>query len=161
MTEPRIPPPSPPPSTRGLKLALVVSIALNLAVAGVVGGAWLRGGHHKGMPRDISFGPFSEALSKEDRRALRAALGKRADMLHASRETARAEFEMLLAALRAEPFEPTTLNTAFTAIETRNAERMGLGRSLLEERIVEMSAEERLAFADRLEQGLDRTSKKN
>jgi uncharacterized membrane protein len=144
---------------RGLKIALVISVALNLAVAGLVLGAWLGDGHRKGMPRDLSFGPFSEALSDADRRELRKGLMSRAGEFRSSREAARAEFEGLLVALRAEPFDPAAMTAALAAIETRNAERLELGRSLIETRLTEMSTEERRAFADRLEKGLRRGGK--
>ena len=62
-----------PAAPRGVKIALAVSVALNLAVAGLAVGAWLGDGPHKGMPRDMSFGPFSEALDDADRRAIRRA----------------------------------------------------------------------------------------
>lgn len=154
-------PDTPPPaavssSGRGLKIALAVSIALNLAVAGVIAGAWLREGPGKGMPRDLSFGPFSEALSGEDRRALRKALIDRAPAFRETRAEAQAEFMALLAALRATPFDPAAVQTALSAIEARNAGRLELGRSLIEARITQMSEADRLAFADRLENGLRR-----
>jgi uncharacterized membrane protein len=142
-----------PSSTRGLKIALAVSVALNLAVAGLVIGAFLGGGPGH-MPRDLSFGPFSAALSKDDRKALRDALFARGGDFQATRKAARAEFETLVATLRAEPFDPAAFTTALAAIETRNAERLELGRSLLEARIVGMSGPDRLAFADRLETGM-------
>ena len=142
-----------------MKIALVVSVALNLAVAGLVLGARLGDGPHKGMPRDLSFGPFSEALSDADRHALRKDLMGRAGEFRSSREASRAEFAALLAALRADPFDPARLTAALTAIETRNAERLDLGRSLIEARLIEMSAAGRRAFADRLEKGLRRGGK--
>lgn len=158
MTDATTPPasPTPPAATgRGVKIALAVSVALNLAVAGVVAGAWLSDdGPRSGMPRDVGFGPFSEALSPQDRRALRKALFDRAPEFRAGREAARAEFETLLAALRADPFDPAALTTALSAVEARNADRLELGRSLIETRIVQMSEADRLAFADRLEKGL-------
>lgn len=158
----------PPPRERGpsgqagprwMKIALVVSVALNLAVAGLVLGAWLGDGPQKGMPRDLSFGPFSAALSDADRRALRKDLMGRAGEFRLSREAARAEFAALLDALRAAPFDPTAMTATLTAIETRNAERLELGRSLIETRLIEMSAAERQAFANRLEKGLRRGGK--
>lgn len=142
------------PTARWLKPALIVSVALNLAVAGLVLGAWLGDGPRRGMPRDMSFGPFSEALSDHDRRELRKALMDRAGEFRTSRDAARAEFETLLAALRADPFDPNAMKSALAAIETRNAERLQLGRSLIETRLIQMSAEDREAFADRLERGL-------
>jgi uncharacterized membrane protein len=157
-------PPEPPPAasphpSRWLKPALIVSVALNLAVVGLVLGAWLGDGHRGGMPRDMSFGPFSEALSDQDLRALRKALMTRAGEFSSSRKAARAEFEVLLTALRADPFDPAAMKSALSAIETRNAERLQLGRSLIETRLIEMSPEDRQAFADRLERGLKRRPK--
>jgi uncharacterized membrane protein len=158
-----LPPPNVPPSVptptprsgRGVKIVLAISVALNLAVAGLVLGAWASDhGPRKGMPRDLGFGPFSEALSPEDRRALRKAFMDQAPDFRTTREAARAEFVTLLATLRATPFDPAALTAALTAIETRNANRLDLGRTLIEARLVQMSEADRLAFADRLEQGL-------
>ncbi|WP_128514189.1 periplasmic heavy metal sensor [Tabrizicola thermarum] len=172
MTDPesQTPPPAPPaapeppaasgPSpSRWLKPALIVSVALNLAVAGLVLGAWLRDGPHGGMPRDISFGPFSDALNDQDRRALRKDLMERAGEFRSSRKATQAEFRELLTALRADPFDPAAVKSALAAIETRNVERLQLGRSLIETRLIEMSPEDRKAFADRLERGLRRRPK--
>ena len=142
--------------SRGIKIALAVSVALNLAVVGLAAGAWLKDGPTRGMPRDLSFGPFSEALSDEDRRALRKALFDRAPAFRETRAAARAEFAALVAALRADPFDASAVQTALAAIETRYTQRLALGRSLIEARILEMSAEERLAFAERLDKGLRR-----
>lgn len=144
-----------PATSRGVKIALAISVALNLAVAGLAVGAWLGGGH-RGMPRDMSFGPFSEALDDRDRREIRRALLDRMGEFRASRAEARAEFQALLDTLRADPFDPQAMRTALAAIETRNAERLELGRSLIETRLIEMSDADRRAFADRLEKGLRR-----
>ncbi len=150
---------APAASGRGVKIALAISVALNLAVAGMVAGAWMQGGHDRGMPRDLSFGPFSEALGPEDRRALRKALLDRAPGFREARQAAQAEFAALLAALRASPFDPAAAQSALVAIEVRNAGRLELGRSLIEARITQMSEADRLAFADRLENSLRRRPK--
>jgi uncharacterized membrane protein len=146
-------------SGRGIKIALALSVALNLAIAGAIGGAWMQDGPARGAPRDLTFGPFSDAFSPEDRRALRKALMDRAPGFRASREAARAEFASLLNALRADPFDPVAVGSALAAIEARNAGRLELGRSLIEARITQMSESDRLAFADRLENGLGRRAK--
>ncbi|MBL9062205.1 periplasmic heavy metal sensor [Tabrizicola sp.] len=156
---PGVPPVGPGPVSRGVKIALALSVALNLAVAGLAVGAWLGDGPHRGMPRDMSFGPFSEALDDDDRRAIRRVLLERLGEFREQREAVKAEFETLLTTLRAEPFDPAAMTAALAAIETRNAERLELGRSLIETRLIEMSAEERRAFADRLERGLHRGKK--
>jgi uncharacterized membrane protein len=158
MTEPttQATAPVPPKTSRGVKVALAISVALNLAVAGLAVGAWLGGGGHRDMPREMSFGPFSEALDDSDRRAIRRALLDRMGEFRASRTEARAEFEALLATLRADPFDPAALKAALAAIESRNAERLELGRTLIETRLIEMSTTDRQRFADRLEKGLRR-----
>ncbi len=143
-----------------VKVVLALSLALNLAIAGLAAGAWMKGGS-KGMPRDLSFGPFSEALSGDDRRALRNALRDRGTDFRASREAAFVEFSTLLRALRTQPLDQQTLREALAAIEKRNADRLDLGRSLIETRLIEMSDADRLAFADRLEAGLKRPSRRN
>ena len=155
-----VPPAAPGPTTsRGVKIALALSVALNLAVAGLAVGAWLGDGPRKGMPRDMTFGPFSEALDESDRRAIRHSLLAKVGEFRAQREAAQAEFQTLLTALRADPFDPAAMRTALASIETRNAERLQLGRTLIENRLIEMSPKERAAFADRLEKGLRRGGK--
>jgi uncharacterized membrane protein len=144
---------------RGVKIALALSVALNLGVAGLAVGAWLGDGPHRGMPRDMSFGPFSEALDDDDRKAIRKALLSRLGEFREQRDAARAEFEALLVALRADPFDAGALKTALAALEARNAERLELGRSLIETRLIEMTPQERAAFADRLEKGLKHRDK--
>ena len=155
-TDPVAPVPS-PYSGRGLKIAFAVSLALNLLILGLVAGAWMGGGGPgHGMGRDPSFGPFSEALSREDRRAIRQALWAERDTLIAGREAAKAEFATLLTALRAEPFDPVAVDAALSAIVDRFADRLVLGQGLLAERIGAMAPADRLAFADRLEVALSR-----
>jgi len=159
-TAPTPPPAAPAPATpRGVKIALALSVALNLGVAGLAVGAWLGDGPHRGMPRDMSFGPFTEALDEDDRRAIRKALLERLGEFREQRAAARAEFETLLATLRADPFDPEALKAALEALEARNAQRLDLGRSLIETRLIEMSPRERADFADRLEKGLRRGGK--
>jgi hypothetical protein len=68
----------------------------------------------------------------------------------------RAELAALLATLRAEPFDPAATETALGAIARRTTDRLDLGSELLADRILAMTAAERLAFADRLERGLKR-----
>lgn len=151
-----ITPPPPSGGPRWIKIALAVSVALNLAVAGLAAGAWLREGHGRGMPRDMSFGPFTEALSDTDRRELRRALGDRAPGFREARQQMRADLEALLATLRADPFNPSAAEAALSAVARRTTDRLDLGRDLITGRILAMSDAERQAFADRLERGLKR-----
>lgn len=141
-----------PATATWVKIVLAMSLALNLAVAGVVVGAVAKDGRKMdgGQGKDLPFGAFGEALSREDRRALRADFLKKAPELRDAREAAKAEIVAVVQALRAEPFEPESLRLALGAVEVRNAGRLSLGRTLIEAHILAMSAEDRLAFAQRL-----------
>jgi hypothetical protein len=142
MTDPTLPP-APPPAApakpgRGLRIALAVSLALNLGVAGLVGGMILHGGPrmHGDMVRDMGFGPFDEVLRPEDRDALRKGLQQRAGDL---------------AALRADPFDPAGLTAALDGQRQHLADRLSLGSGLIRDFLLALPQEDRLDFADRLE----------
>ncbi len=158
-----LPPAARPATSRWLKVALVVSLAMNLAVLGAVGGAVVHDARQAGRPmaRDLGFGPFTDALSPEDRAALGKAFmrdgGKPRDM----RRELRAEYGQLLTALRAEPFDEAKLRGVFDVLQARSRDRLDLGQRLLSERILAMPPEARLRFADRLEDLVSRGPRRN
>lgn len=136
---------------------LPASLALNLLVAGVIGGAAVRhsfGDDGPMMVRDLAFGPFTEALSPEDHDALRRSFMAQAGNLRDLRPGGRADFDGLVAALRAAPFDLEAVKTQMATHRDRMAERLGLGQDLLVERIAAMSDGDRAAFAGRLEAAL-------
>ncbi|OYU40041.1 MAG: hypothetical protein CFE33_05590 [Pseudorhodobacter sp. PARRP1] len=146
---------------RGLRIALAVSVALNLAVAGLFAGSVLKD-HEDGGPRgvrEIGFGPFSEALSREDRRALRGALIAKMPELRQARHEARQDAQNLLAVLRATPFDAAQLTAVLEAQRVRMAGRFEVGQSLMRDLLVGMTPEARQAFADRLENRLQHDPK--
>ncbi|MCU9847771.1 periplasmic heavy metal sensor [Defluviimonas sp. WL0024] len=141
-----------------LKWALIASLGLNFFVVAVIAGSVA--GHHRGgghwRPHDVGFGPFTEALSREDRAALRDAfLAARPDFRDMRRE-ARGDFERLVASLRAEPWDPAAVSAAMAAQGARTAQRLELGQRLLVERISQMSPEARHKLADRIEAATSR-----
>lgn len=156
MTQPS--PAAPSPSARpgrGLRIALAVSVALNLAVVGVVAGAVLRGGppgRAEVSVRDIGFGPYSRILAPEDRAELRRAFMQRAPDLRRARGQMRQDMAAMAAALRAEPFDSAGLVVVMDRATARTAEMVTLGQSLLVERINAMTPAQRQALADRLEE---------
>ena len=143
-------------SGRGLRWALGISLALNLAVVGMVAGAMLRDGPgmRGAMVRDLGFGPFTEALSREDRRALRQALFERAPEIRQARQQRQEDLQALVAILRAEPFDAAALAAAMAEQEARMVGQLRLGQRVLQERIAAMTPEARRGFAERLEDGL-------
>lgn len=156
MTDPILPPlaPPPPPKTgRGLHIALAVSVALNLAVLGAIGGAFLHGGPggRADMIRDMGFGPFDEALRPEDRAELRQFMVQHAGDLRAARSRMQADAAAILTALRAEPFEPEELAEALATQQQHLTDRLSLGSGLMRDFLVALPEDERAEFADRLE----------
>ena len=143
---------------RWMKVLLAVSLAINLGVLGLVGGAALRGAGDRGRPdvRDIGFGPFSDALSPQDRQELRRAFLHDGGNPRAMRQMMRAEVGTLLQVLRSEPLQEADLRAAFSQFQQRGQERLELGQRLLADRIIAMSPQDRARFADRLEQMMAR-----
>jgi uncharacterized membrane protein len=142
------------PRTAGwMKWLLIGSLTANLLVVGIVAGAAFEGrGRMMGPGADgVSFGPFTEALSHEDRKALRDAFVQRMPNFRDERRQARADAAAMLAALRADPLDADALRAAFDAQRARIAARVDLGQDLLLERIGTMSPEARAEFAEHLE----------
>jgi uncharacterized membrane protein len=155
--------PKPGSTGRWLRIALAVSLAINLGIVGMVAGAVFRNGgpqHGATLARDVGFGPFTDALSKEDRSKLRRAFLGAVPELRDSRKAVRADFAELLEQLRASPFDADALRAVFDRQNARNAERLELGQRLIFDLVVGMTPEARAAFADSLEQSLTRGSKR-
>lgn len=153
--------PGPVPTSgapRWMKVLLAVSLAMNLGVLGLVGGAALRGAGDRGRPdvRNIGFGPFSDALSPQDRQELRRAFLRDGGNPRAMRQMMRAEVGTLLQVLRTEPLQEAGVRAAFSQFQQRGQERLELGQRLLADRIIAMSPDDRARFADRLEEVMAR-----
>ena len=159
MTDPTLSP-SAPRTGRKLRIALVLSLAVNLAVGGVLAGSFLRDGPPR-AGRDFGLGPISEALSREDRKALRAAFVAQHPDIGADRQAMRGDIDALLVTLRATPFDPAALDAALATIAERNGALIATGRAVLAERIKTMDADTRAAFADRLEKKMPRPGKRD
>lgn len=142
------------------RILLAVSLTANLLVVGLVVGAHLRHGAdarldaptpERSAMRDLGYAPFIDALPREARRALGAALRDRAGSFAMNREALAQELAAVLTALRADPFTPENLVAVLDRQSARVDERVRAGRALLLEQIGGMSPAERRDFADRLE----------
>lgn len=158
---------------RWMRNALVISLALNLAVAGLVLGAVLkhrpwetrrddrdivRTRFERPPPelRELGPVPFIVALSPEDREAILRAARDRSGDLQASREALRGQFEEMLTLLRADTFDAAAMSDLLTKLRAAGTARQSVGEALLVARFEAMSAEERAAYADRLDRSLMR-----
>lgn len=144
-----------------VKLLLVASLGVNLAIAGVIGGALLRrdAGEERVrnlQTRDLGFGPFVGAMGQDDRRALGKAFFKEAGGPRKTREELRANFTALLSALRSEPFDAQAFETVLMRQQQQLAGRQQVGAKLVTEQIAGMDAAARAAYADRLEEMIKR-----
>ncbi|WP_420568054.1 periplasmic heavy metal sensor [Thalassovita sp.] len=140
-----------------LKVVLFTSLALNLAVAGVVIGAAVKYGPRDGPrpPRvDMMMGPYTHALSHKDRRAIGEQLRREYRAERPSRAQVQAQFDQVLSALQAQPFDPEALGDLLQNQLAAGQERQAIGQRLLLQRLTAMSDAERAEFAERLEDGL-------
>lgn len=138
---------------RGVRIALVVSVALNLLVAGFLVGGWL----DRTPQRDPSLrgagpmAPFAAAMEPEDRRALLAGLRDEGGEGRPGPREFRARLATLLETIRAEPFDAAGFRDLLAGQRRAAVSRQEAAEHLLVERIAGMTAEERVAYADRLE----------
>ncbi|EAR49427.1 hypothetical protein OG2516_15209 [Oceanicola granulosus HTCC2516] len=140
---------------RVMRIVLLLSLALNLAVVGLVAGAALSGKRFAPPRYDLSLGPIGAALSEEDRRAIGARLRDQPGLPSGPRARRRMMEEML-AVLRSDPFDPAPLAEAMAQHRARSAAVLEAGQAALLERLAAMSPAERAALADRLEAGARR-----
>ena len=147
---------------RGLRWALIVSVTLNLLIVGVIAGGIL--GHDRHPPRpvvgDVKLGAFTNALSKEDREALREAAQKRGNAFRDMRRQSRADMAALINALEADPWNRTEVEQIFARHQSRISTRVQIGDTLIFERIDAMSPAQRQEFAQRLSDDAKRFEKR-
>jgi len=146
------------------KLLLAVSLVFNLVVIGAVVGANLR--HEQDtrrfpppdpeMTRALGMAPLIDALPRETRRDIGVRLRAELGGTRPHRATLEAEFAAMLAALRADPFDPEALASMLDAQQARVAARVAAGRAVFLDALAQMNPADRAAFADRLEQRIAR-----
>jgi len=138
-----------------MRLLLVVSLAANLAVVGVVAGWALRhGGHHGHHPSrlDMAGGPLTRALSDADRREIGQRMRQVWRETRSDRADIGASFDALVSDLRAVPFDPAQVEQRMQQHRERFAARFAMGQEVLLDHLAAMSDADRAAYADRLEQ---------
>lgn len=157
MTEPT---PTPAKQRRWLMPLLILSLGVNLMVAGIVAGSWLspdgprKRDDGQRAVRGVLGEPFFRALPDDQRREMaREVLGDR-ERFREGREALRERFENFLAALRAETFDRAELERLLADQRQAAVRRQDFGEALLLDRLEAMTQAERAAYADALENRL-------
>ncbi len=147
---------------RWTRAVLAVSLAANLLVAGMFLGERLKlfetppetPKPDTRLLRDLGLGPFLSSLPPEAKRRMARRIRDQVGTLRDERQALVREVIRMLALMRAEPFEPAALARVIEGQKQRLVRRTELGRELMLEAIVEMTPQERLRFADRMERVL-------
>jgi len=140
-----------------IKILLAVSLALNLAVIGLLAGSALRGGPMMMAGRTPAMGyamPYVLALPHDMRRDVFGAV--RQDKSYPDRRARREEYRRMITALRATPFD----TAAVKAVLARQAEGASRVQSAAQaawlDAVASLSDEERMAYTKRMEDALER-----
>jgi len=154
-------PPAKPKRRHGLKIALVISLALNLLIIGLIIGALSHRWRDPDMRQDraladLGFSPYVAALDPEDRHDLGREMFKRAGDFRRNRQEIQAEFAAIVGLLREPEFDPQSLRDRLLAQGKKLEERRATGIELFIVQLSKMDQEKRAAVADRLERLLKR-----
>lgn len=159
---------TPPPAkaSRKMRWALGLSLAVNLLFVGAIGGAVYRNAGGPGLDRHHapelrSYGtPYVRALPRKDRRALFAGLKAGNGAVRPSRSERRAQYDEMLAVLRADPFEVDAVRDILKAQGAAAYGMQTAAHIAWLDRISAMSEVERQSYADRLERELKKPKRK-
>ncbi|WP_299654465.1 periplasmic heavy metal sensor [uncultured Tateyamaria sp.] len=138
-----------------VKILLGLSLAVNLAIVGLVGGVAWRGGPLGGKGPGMGYAmPYVLALPHDDRRAVFGAVRDNADL--PGRGARRAAYRDMIALLQAGAFD----RVAVSAVLERQARDVGQVQMVAQtawlDRIAAMTEGERSAYAERLTEVVSR-----
>ena len=137
-----------------LKLLLIVSLALNVAVIGMIGGTAMRGGektaNEPGLDRRQS--RILRMVPEARRDAARAILIARSDEYAAAQAALKQAQMDLIDALRSDPYDRARVSAALEARREASGTVWGIGYEQLEQIAADLNGAERSELADRLEE---------
>lgn len=150
---------APRPMSRWLRLLLVVSLAFNLLVLGLIGGWAMKWGkhgpHHKSRIEQLG-GPMTRALDPDDRRTIGMQMREAYRAEGGGREARHATMAALIGELRKDVFDRDAAEALMAEQRGYLTERLAMGQKLLLDHLATMDQPARAAYADRLQEGLDR-----
>ena len=151
-----------PRTRRGIKIALGLSLGVNLLILGAVGGAMLNGRpdgpirDRMDLVRTLGLGPLGTALSRDDRSQIVARVGQDRAALRAERTALLNATLAFVTAVEADPFDR---EVTAAALELQRDHVHGLqerGHGALLDQLEQMSPAGRAEFADRLRRSIER-----
>ena len=153
--------PAKPGMKRWLRVVLVLSLAMNFVVIGLVGGAALHFGRSGPPPKysDRGGSPIFSAFEREDRRDIGRSIRKSYREYAGKVEHEKAQYQAIADVIEAEPMDLDALRQASAAIDDRMAQRRSFAREAWIEKVSGMSLEDRKAYATRLREILDNPRK--
>ena len=137
------------------RIVLVCSLALNLAIAGVIGGSLISGRFGDGPPRsfDLGLGPVSRALTQDERRDIGRIMRRDRSLRDID---LRGRASDMVQALKAEPFDADVLRSLMAEQSARVADMQSRAQDAFIAAIADMSTERRTEFADQLARELSK-----
>ena len=137
------------------RVVLVVSLALNLAVVGIIAGSIVSGRFGDGPPRsfDLGLGPMSRALEPKERRDI----GRNLRENRVLRDyDLRGRIDGIVAALQAEPFDEAALRALLAEQASRVANVQVKAQDAFVAVVADMTPERRAIFAETLREELSK-----
>ncbi len=146
--------PSPKRGRNWMRFVLIVSLALNLLVVGLLGGAFLRhekpvGRHLDRMSMGLSI--YIRALPEDSRTAFEAELRDGNSSRRALRKSMRERQRSLEAVLLAEPFSEEAVRQALTEHRSFAFEKTGRLQDAYVDAVAGLSDEARAAYFERVQ----------
>ncbi len=142
-------------ASRLMRIVLVVSLALNLAIAGLFVGSTASGRWSAGPPTnfDVGLGPMGRALDEEERREIRRNLMRDGAIRQLN---LRGRMNEMITVMQAEPFDQDAIAALLSEQLAKTTHLQGNVHMVLLKVISDMTPERRAAFAAQLQEDMSR-----
>jgi uncharacterized membrane protein len=138
-----------------MKLLLILSLTANLLVIGVIAGYELRG-ERRSAGTDRAVGWILDLVPEERRGMAEAHFAAARAKIDTADGDRAALMDGVLAAIRAEPYDPAAVQAAMAAYGDSRSERWEVLRERMASLLARLSPEERAAFAASFEERMNR-----
>jgi uncharacterized membrane protein len=137
-----------------MKLLLILSLTANVLVIGVVAGYELRDDRPRGGDRAVGW--ILEMVPDDRRGMAEAHFAEARELMETTEGDRGALMDAVLAAIRAEPYQPSAVQAAMAAYGDSRSQRWQVLRERMATLLARLSPEERADFADNFEERMNR-----